>query len=167
MSLPVQRECHFSPCRRYRYSLKIVWDAALGIQMFIGCNPSTADEERDDPTVRRCIDYCRTWGKGGLLMANACAFRATDPDEMLAADEPIGEENTVQYLEHMAVNVASGLPVACWGRNIANVKVGMLTRHDELRIGMGPMVCLGKNQDGTPVHPLYQPKDAYQRPFNW
>lgn len=168
MSLLVQRECHFSPDRKYRYSLKIVWDAALKIQMFIACNPSTADEENDDPTVRRCIDFCRLWGFGGLLMANACAFRATNPREMLAAEDPIGEENTVQYLEHLALNVASGQPIACWGKNIAKVMSGnFMNRHRELSIGMGPMQCLGINKDGTPVHPLYQPGDAKRIAFNF
>lgn len=47
--------------------------------MFIGLNPSTADETQDDPTVRRCIRYAQSWGYGALYMTNIFAFRATDP----------------------------------------------------------------------------------------
>lgn len=38
--------------------------------MVIGLNPSTADETRDDPTIRRCTGYARLWRFGGLLMTN-------------------------------------------------------------------------------------------------
>lgn len=51
--------------------------------MFIGLNPSTADESKDDPTIRRCIRFAKDWGYGGLLMMNAFAFRATDPNAYL------------------------------------------------------------------------------------
>ena len=75
----VERIAEFSDCLNYRISLLIRWDRTLPVQMLIGLNPSKADERRNDPTVLRGIDYCHRWNKGGLLMANAFAFRATDP----------------------------------------------------------------------------------------
>jgi len=50
--------------------------------MFIGLNPSTADETSDDPTLTRCINYAKYWGFGGVCMANLFAFRATKPSAM-------------------------------------------------------------------------------------
>lgn len=69
----------FSLCRRYRYDLWRRWDISKGYAMFIGLNPSTADKTADDPTIRRCIGFARSWGYGALCMTNLFAFRATDP----------------------------------------------------------------------------------------
>src|SRR6185312_1666968 len=110
----VERIAEFSDCLRYRYSLLIRWDKTKLPKMFIGLNPSTADEKQDDPTVRRCINYARRWGHGGLLMTNAFAFRATDPKEMLRANDPIGKGNRIIDLLDLRYK-ADGYPVACWG----------------------------------------------------
>lgn len=176
MSLLTTRTCHFSPCRTYRYELRIIWDPSRKPQMFIGLNPSTADEENDDPTVRRCIDFAQRWGAGGLVMANACAYRATDPKAMLAFDgDRIGPENTIDYLEKLASGCINR-PIAAWGKHAAMVKCfltvrglgsafvdrgGFLTRF------MGPLDCLRFNGDGSPCHPLYLPKDLKPIPFNY
>lgn len=55
----------FSACRKYRYSLHRTWDRENRKCMFIGLNPSIADEVVDDPTIRRCIRYAKEWGYGG------------------------------------------------------------------------------------------------------
>lgn len=176
-NLFTERTCHFSPCRKYRYSLKIVWDATRKPQMFIGLNPSTADEENDDPTIRRCIDFAQRWGAGGLLMANACAYRATDPKAMLRFDgDQVGPENTVIYLRMLAVE-SYGRPIAAWGKYAS--KCGWNSgsadelcdaewnRHQELKRLMGPLDCLRLNGDGSPAHPLYLPANLTPIPFNY
>ena len=85
---PQNKTATFSECRKYRYTLWRRWDGlfASGYAMFIGLNPSTADETNDDPTIRRCIGYARDWGYGGLCMTNLFAFRATLPKNMKAVD---------------------------------------------------------------------------------
>lgn len=178
MTLLTERACHFSPCRTYRYSLRITWDAARKPQLFIGLNPSTADEENDDPTVRRCIDYAHRWGAGGLVMANACAYRATDPKAMLAFDgDQIGPKNTIEYLQRLASECA-GNPVAAWGKHADKVpffgasggtsgKRPSTTRGDFLKRFMGPLDCLRLNKDGSPCHPLYLPATLTPIPFNY
>ena len=77
----------FSPCGRYRYKLWRVWDPArpLGCVMFLMLNPSTATDNEDDPTIRRCIGYARSWGYGGLYVGNLFAYRATDPRRLAAS----------------------------------------------------------------------------------
>jgi len=85
MSPVINKRAAFSPCRTFRYSLWHQWgDDSLGYAMFIGLNPSTADETLDDPTVRRCINFARDWGYGALCMTNLFAFRSTDPSVMKA-----------------------------------------------------------------------------------
>ena len=48
-------------------------------------NPSTADAEEDDPTIRRCVGFAKRDGFAALEVVNLFAFRATDPKAMWAA----------------------------------------------------------------------------------
>ena len=51
---------------RYRYWLeREVAPGLPGILDFICLNPSTADAETDDPTVRRMVGFARQWGTAG------------------------------------------------------------------------------------------------------
>ena len=68
------REDSLSKDKIYRYSLSRVWGNSKPYVLFIGLNPYTADENTDDPTTKRCIDYAKRWGYGGLRMANLFGF---------------------------------------------------------------------------------------------
>lgn len=86
MSLAVDGSASFSLDRVYRYHLwRRLKREGCGSVAFIGLNPSTADEQKDDPTVRRCIGFARAWGYDRVEMLNLFAFRAKDPREMYAA----------------------------------------------------------------------------------
>lgn len=158
------RECHFSVDRSYRYRLSIIWDASLPPQMFIGLNPSTADEVNDDPTIRRCIDYSKRWGAGGLVMCNAFAYRATDPEVMLAAEAPVGPQNTIDHLRGRAFGTFNR-PIAAWGQKV--IRWNRSYANDLKRFDGGLLDCLRINADGTPCHPLYLPKILTPIPFNY
>ena len=54
----------FSPCQRFRYTLTRTWDETKSGVAFICLNPSTATATEDDPTIRRCIGFAKTWGYG-------------------------------------------------------------------------------------------------------
>lgn len=94
----------FSPCSRYRYRLERDL-GAIGSHhdsvAFIMLNPSTADAERDDPTIRRCIGYARLWGYRRLIVGNAYAWRSTDPAGLWTAPDPVGPDNAF-HLEQIA-----------------------------------------------------------------
>lgn len=154
-------DADFSPCRTWRYTLYRVWDKGKSYVMFIGLNPSTADERRNDPTVRRCMGYAREWGYGALVMTNIFAFRATDPKVMKAAKDPVGPEND-SWLQRKAET--AGIVVAAWGTH--GVHRG---REDAVRLMFIQrkvrLMCLGKTKGGHPKHPLYLPKDA--KPVPW
>ncbi|SFI76527.1 DUF1643 domain-containing protein [Nitrosomonas sp. Nm34] len=94
------KETIFSPCREYRYTLYREWEEGQGVCMFIGLNPSTADEIKNDPTVIRCINYAKRWGYQAMYMANIFAYRATDPNVMKEHPEPVGNNDI--YLKGMA-----------------------------------------------------------------
>lgn len=142
----------FSDDRQYRYSLWRQWDDDKFSIMFIGLNPSTADETTDDPTVRRCIDYAQRWGYGMLFMANIFAYRATDPSVMKTQDDPIGERND-QFLRWLKVTTKT--QVACWGNHGKHLNRGF-----EVGTMLRSLHCFGMTKAGQPKHPLYLPKSA-------
>jgi hypothetical protein len=148
----------FSEDRVYRYVLWREWNELFPIckdskgdqfAMFIGLNPSTADETADDPTLRRCIAFARAWGYGALCMTNLFAFRATDPLDMMAAPDPIGEGNNEALKRcHAEASVC----VAAWGIG------GKHMDRDKAVCAMLPALqCLRRTKDGSPAHPLYLP----------
>lgn len=151
--LTMERTATFSPCRRYRYSLWRNWADLLGTgkgyAMFIGLNPSTANETEDDPTIRRCMAFAKAWGYDGLCMTNLFAFRATDPAVMLAESHPVGPENDL-HLHEMAQG--AGIVIAAWGTPGAH-----LGRDASARSLIPKLHYLRLTKDGHPGHPLYLP----------
>ena len=150
---------HFSHCRVYRFALWRQWEVSEPYVLFVGLNPSTADENIDDPTIRRCKRFAIDWGYGGIVMANIFAFRATDPKEMLASDNPVGVGNDIwlKYLAHRA-----GMVICAWGAH------GKYLNRDKQVCELlddYPLHCLGTTKGGQPRHPLYIKAD--QRPVEF
>ncbi|MDG1869471.1 MAG: DUF1643 domain-containing protein [Candidatus Thioglobus sp.] len=149
--LLVNKNAIFSDCRKYRYALSRTWNGKKKTILFIGLNPSTADEKIDDPTIRRCINYAQNWGYGSLLMVNLFAYRATLPSELKNVKNPIGNDNDLHILE---LSKKADLTVAAWGNE------GFLLNRDKVVKKLIPnLMCLKINKSGQPSHPLYQKKD--------
>lgn len=146
----VEPRAVLSPCGLYRYKL---WRAASrhgsGTCLFVLLNPSTADSENDDPTLRRCIGFASAWGFARVELANLFAFRATEPDAMIAATDPVGPENDRHVLD--AARSAHRV-VAAWGSHGTH-----LGRGDAMRALLAPFapVMFGLTKNGQPRHPLY------------
>ena len=149
----MKKGAQFSDCRKYRYALWRTWDETESHVTFIGLNPSTADENIDDPTIRRCINYAKDWGFGGINMLNLFAFRATSPGDMIDAEDPIGVEND-KYLQ-MYLN-KGGLNIACWGNHGSHIDRG--EKVIEL-LGKSNLSIFGLTGKGQPKHPLYLKRD--------
>lgn len=143
-----------SDCGLYRYELSRSWLDGEGFVNFIMLNPSTADAEEDDPTIRRCVGFARRWGFQGIRVTNLFAFRATDPRALRTAVDPFGPEANV-YLTTTAR--ASERVVVAWGAH------GSLLGRDRqvaelLREKL--LLCLGCTKAGYPKHPLYLPSTS-------
>ena len=149
--LLVNKNAIFSDCRKYRYALSRTWNGKKKTILFIGLNPSTADEKIDDPTIRRCINYAQNWGYGSLLMVNLFAYRATMPTELKNVKNPIGNDNDLHIIE---LSKKADLAVAAWGN-----EGSLLNRDKEVKIIIPILMCLKINKSGQPAHPLYQKKD--------
>jgi hypothetical protein len=138
--------------REYRYQLLRSWDSEKPTLVFIMLNPSTADEIKDDPTIRRCVGYAEDWGFGKLIVGNLYAYRTSDPEELNKIENPIGPKND-KYLKDIC-DKADKVLVA-WGANeaVENREVEVAEFLDS------ELYALNTTKHGHPNHPLYQPKD--------
>lgn len=174
----VRRDAMLSPCGRYRYTLTRQWDALFADTrhrvLFVMCNPSTADAEQDDRTIRRCIGYARSWSYTSLEVVNLFAWRATDPDDLVAAaargEDIVGPENDRHISDALK---RCQIVVAAWGRaggtfELAGVG-GPRWRYREvlalIRARFLQPRCLRLTTEGHPSHPLYLRADLQHQPF--
>ncbi|HLO83574.1 MAG TPA: DUF1643 domain-containing protein [Nostocaceae cyanobacterium] len=139
----------------YRYLLGRKWDINQSQVTFVMLNPSTADHQQDDPTLRKCINFAKSWGYGSLEVVNLFAYRATNPRELRQVNEPVGTKNNY-YLE-LAIKKAS-LIILAWGTK------GSFQKRDQEVINFlsdqQPLYCLGLTKHGYPRHPLYVKNDT-------
>ena len=144
----------------YRYSLERDWSARKQRCIFVMLNPSTADAEKDDPTIRRCIGFAKQWGCGGLTVLNLFAYRATDPKVLSEVNDPIGPENDL-WIEAAFQGLSDPIVIYAWG---VNAKVWALRCHRIYQIarrnGIKPYILGLLSKEGFPRHPLYLPKNA-------
>lgn len=145
-----------SECEKYRYVLtRKIPQAVRWVKpcLFIMLNPSTADAELDDPTIRRCMGFAKEWLCTELTVVNIFALRATDPKELYQAADPIGPENDKHLWEQIDKHSVGGVIVAAWGAH----KIAEERGNKIAEIGLQ---CLGKTKNGSPRHPLYLKRDA-------
>lgn len=159
----------FSDDRLYRYTLWREWGGIFAdgsnpqFVNFICLNPSTADETKDDPTMRRCIRFSKAWGYDAMCVTNIFAYRATNPVDMMSQEDPVGPDND-SWIRRVAEDAA--MVVVGWSghggfRGRAN-KV-----RDILREIGRPIFYLkmGAGKDPQPWHPLYLPNST--QPIPW
>lgn len=143
-----------SPCQRYRLTLHRCWGDGKTL-LIVMLNPSTADANEDDPTIRKCIGFARRAGYGAIEVVNLFAFRATDPNALRSCPDPVGPGNRDLVLSAAAEGeclFAWGASLPVWGQKWAT----------EVGSTGGGHFCLGTTKDGHPRHPLMVP---YKQPF--
>ena len=150
-----------SDCGKYRYELYREWDEKKGKVLFIMLNPSTADAHRNDLTTRRCMNFAKKWGYGGIMIGNLYPFRAKRPKDLRKWEDSLWNERVgataecyhvlnknEEHVKQMA-NEADIL-VCAWGCNVLPY-LGIPHWVEEL----GDLHYLELCKDGiTPKHPL-------------
>jgi hypothetical protein len=154
-------KCKFSADRIYRYSLlhdmrEPLLPESLRLIAWIGLNPSTADEQKLDPTLRRVRAFTAGFGGNAFVMLNLFGYRATLPRDMLAQQDPVGLDNDAAIL----AETDGALMIICaWGND-----GGHLERDQQvikmLRRAGRPLWALRLTGTGAPNHPLYLPADT-------
>jgi len=161
----VVRAAEFSKNRTYRYWLSREWAPSQGRVLWILLNPSTADAERDDPTMRRCHRFSADWGYGAMIVLNLWAYRSPYPKRLVGVKDPVGPQNDYWFgwwAERM------DLCLVGWGASFEplararwNKVLGILELHNQ---AVDPL-CLGRTRSGAPQHPLFV--NGRTRPAPW
>ena len=142
-----------SPCGQYRYCLKRESEQLFpgkSPALFVMLNPSTADACQDDPTIRRCRGFAKSWDCDGIIVANLYALRSTDPSELWRHADPVGPDNDMHL--HLLANGVCDV-VCAWGKHAKPERVEQVVK--VLQSSGARLWCLGVNKDGSPKHPLY------------
>lgn len=163
-SIVVASSAELSDCGRYRYALeRRLWGELLPGQdgiAFIGLNPSTADAEQDDATIRRCIGFTARWGYPSFVMLNLFAWRSRDPRAISRVVDPEGPRNNERILYHAR---RAARVICCWGAFRAPIIAQRAAFVREL-LSQGQMLYhLGLTNEGHPRHPLYVPNDTAEQ----
>jgi len=122
--------------------------------VFIGLNPSTADENVNDRTITRLIKFAYYWGYGGMYMLNIFAFRSTDPKGLTSYPDPVGPDND-KYIHETCKKPYTRKVVAAWGNHGK-----LFNRAKIVRDNIPNLYCFRVTKQGEPEHPLYLKKDT-------
>ena len=142
------REASFSIDKKERYSLAREWDKSKNKILYIMFNPSKADDNRDDPTIRRLIDFTKKFNYGGFLVGNIFTKITPNPKE-IDKSSGITYKNSKELLK--LIKKVDQI-VYAWGNSIEEPKI--------LKEAILKPKCFGKNFNGTPKHPLYLPSSS-------
>lgn len=163
----------------HRYELVRDWSEE-GVHprplLWIMLNPSTADAEQDDPTIRRVVNLSTSWGYTAAAVVNLYAYRATDPKELKRAVEGaglsdlqriVGPENDLAIRHWLGTAPTSLVPepfalnahgvMAAWGAHVDSVMGGMVRvrQVQEMIVAARRIAsCVGTSKNGHPRHPL-------------
>lgn len=157
----------FSDCRKYRYALWRIWDESKPLVMFIGLNPSTANEVDNDPTIKSVCRIANNNGYGGIYMMNCFPIISANPNILDIYKKPVWDENEynkygTNNLKITEIGYKCKDIVFAWG----NFKIVKETYREIEFSKMFPnAVCLHINKNGSPKHPLYCKSDTQF--INW
>ncbi len=140
------KDANFSDCGKYRYELKRIWDDSLIKTIVIMLNPSTADHEKDDPTIKKLTNIIKHSGYGGMYIYNLWPIISSDPKilkKITKESAEFGNDIWMRGLEdsHWPIIFAWGVPGGLGNEFVHCLK--------------SKAFCFGKNNDGSPKHPLY------------
>jgi hypothetical protein len=141
----------FSPCRQYRYALWRIWDESKPLIMFIGLNPSNANEDEPDPTINTVRALAMNWGYGGFYMMNLFAIVSSKPEVLKTHPDPLGDNDG--WIENISAKCKD--VVFAWGA-FKEAK----ERCQKIIDQFPDALCIKILKDGSPKHPLYTPYNA-------
>lgn len=142
--------------RRFRYSLWRIWDKSKEALLFIGLNPSTANDIKNDPTIARMVSFGKSWGFGGLYVGNLFSIVSANPDVLFfesSVEQPNGlNDEAIKQMNKLCSTVLVGWGE--WGQNAGLRPAQVLSLIGERAF------CLKVNKSGEPSHPLYLPSSS-------
>lgn len=169
MAEEIRKHAVISDCGRFRYLLGRSWgpDWFQGGKLitWVMLNPSIADAELDDQTVRQCIHYSQREGFDQMAVVNLFAFRSPHPKNLLTTNDAMGPENLTYVKHYLAM---ADTVVVAWGASRWPVPDGHC-QSDIPTYGAvkayqenhpDKVLCLGTTKmSGEPKHPCRLARD--------
>ncbi len=162
------RSATISACGLYRYAL----ERSTGIEgpnlAWLMLNPSTADADVDDPTIRKVVGFTRRAGYGVALVVNLFAWRETDSKLIERVVKRgfhrlEGDDNCAAIMQAAAISdaVVCAWGAHAWARTQAERVLGWLADHPREEPIRLRLLCLGRSKGGDPLHPLMPSYDGH------
>jgi hypothetical protein len=128
-----------------------------------GINPSTADADTDDATIRKDIGFITRWGGSRLIKFNVFGYRATDVRELAKVADPFGPD--LDSYTDQIISEADVL-IPCWGNRSKipqKLRPALIRMKEKLRDSGKPVMVFGFTKSGDPKHPLMLGYDTLLR----
>lgn len=160
-----------SPYFKYRYYYSKSWGDKTNILTFIMFNPSTADINNDDATIKNCIKIAYHSGFEGIEVVNLFSLRSPNVsylNKIAQIDEIQNDENKA-YLEKVLAN--SKNIVFAWGSHALTCKKkNIMDNRKEKAIGLSinqnnNLYCISINKNNSPAHPGPQSFNKIHKSF--
>ncbi len=158
---------------KYRYLLTIRWlPCPLGKRLVaIMCNPSKADEKRDDTTTHILRKWASERGYGEVRIINLFSYKTTLRDRLFALtdEERIGEKSNRIILDSL---LEADTVIAAWGDAPHGLEEKFIERAQKISdlIAGSPIYVVGRlTAGGSPRHPrrwYLEGGDLELHPFN-
>ncbi len=163
------RTAQFTPDGCHRISLWRSWAAdeeGAGTVLALGLNPSKADADRDDATIRRLVGFAKREGFTSLCVVNLFTRVATDPAELRAL--PLAERNHTTSLREFAALLARAQEAWPIFGALAADEIEHARTYVTLLLGHRvPMRCFGTTRRGWPRHPVRLANATVLEPWKW
>lgn len=157
----------FSPCRKYRYYLSRNFTESFSDDnhlIFLMLNPSIADENKNDPTITRCINFAKRLGHDGIIVLNLYALISTDPKALLKSDEPIDVNDS--YIKEFISKREAPINIVCaWGNNAEKKRAVVMVNY--LRTLGVNLFCFKQNKTGHPHTPSICKRGYNLKALSW
>lgn len=137
----------FSEDRKHRYALWRTWNKRGKTVLVVGLNPSTANQDQNDPTISRLMQTLSALGYGGFTMANLFTVISPSPEILLDPEVKKDEELDLGIIFGYSIGVDD--VIFGWG-TFDEAK----ERAQKLIDFYQNALCFGKNKDGSPWHPM-------------
>ena len=156
----------FSPCGRYRYWLRrnLTEEDSGRHVLWIMMNPSRANADNNDATTTTTTNISARHGYCVHGVVNLSALIEPNSANLSAEAGHADEANWLAIERALSwISRHGGDIVIAWGanRHLKDREAALLAR-----LRRRPLLCLGRNRDGSPRFPKYIPAQTSLIPFH-
>lgn len=124
----------------------------------LGLNPSTATDNKPDPTLRKIMGYAERNGFDGFVILNLYPERATQPNTLPSHPNKKYYDENLRIINELLSNGSQSPKIlACFGDFVQQRSYLIQSWKDIVSIAAkhnAEWFCIGTNKSGMPKHPV-------------